>query len=301
MAFLNEVDRAVICPPLSRRGVQASLALDFKRDQSSGHTVLDASLQEPPLRVVRAFPLDDGSALAHLHNVSGGLLGGDRLALSVRVGAGASVQLTTTGATRIYRPPANSSATTQSTEIDVAENALLEYLPDPLIPFARARFSQRTTIHLAQGAGLFCWEILAPGREARGEVFEYERVEMKSDLYATGRRIGTERIRLEPRDRELGSLARLGPYRYWATFYICRVGPEPGVWLAAEQELRQLARKLSKPARAVWGISTLVAHGLVVRSLACHGRDVLAGLHALWHAAKLLLFGREAVPPRKVN
>jgi urease accessory protein len=298
---MKEADREVISPRLSHSRVQASLALDFKRDQSSGHTVLGASLQEPPLRVVRAFPLDDGSALAHLHNVSGGLLGGDRLALCVRVGVGASVQLTTTGATRIYRQPANAPATTQSTEIDVAENALLEYLPDPLIPFAGAYFSQQTTIRLAQGAGLFCWEIVAPGREARGEVFAYKRVEMKSDLSAAGRRIGAERIRLEPRDRELGSLARLGPYRYWATFYVCRVGPEPGVWLAAEKELRKVARELSQPARAVWGISTLVAHGLVVRSLACHGRDVIAGLHTLWCAAKLLLFGREAVPPRKVN
>jgi hypothetical protein len=38
-----------------------------------------------------------------------------------------------------------------------------------------------------------------------------------------------------------------------------------------------------------------------VRCLARHGRDVLPGLHALWSVSKLLLFGREAVPPRKVN
>ena len=30
--------------------------------------------------MVRAFPLEDGAALVHLHNVSGGLLGGDRSA-----------------------------------------------------------------------------------------------------------------------------------------------------------------------------------------------------------------------------
>ncbi len=281
--------------------LEASLTLDFARDESSGRTVLAASTQEPPLRVVRAFDLEDGSALAHLHNVSGGLLGGDHLALRVRVGPGSSAQLTTTGATRIYRPREESVGVTQTNEIQIAENALLEYVPDAIIPFAGARFSQRTAIHLAAGAGLFWWEILAPGREAHGEVFEYECVEMVTDVVAAERTIAAERVRLEPQKYALESVARLGPYRYWTTFYICRVGLGADAWLAAEQQLRDVAGKLVRPGEVLWGMSTLMAHGLVVRGLARHGRDVQEGLHAMWRASKLLLYGREAVPPRKVN
>jgi hypothetical protein len=151
--------------------VAASMRLDFERDAMSGRTVLAASHQEPPLKVVRAFGVEDGAALVHLHNVSGGLLGGDRLQLAVHVGAGARVQVTTTGATRIYRARAEALPTLQSNEIAVAENGLLEYLPDAVIPFAGARFSQRTTIRLAAGAGLFWWEVLAPGREAHGAIW----------------------------------------------------------------------------------------------------------------------------------
>jgi len=120
---------------------------------------------------VRAFTLEDGTALAHLHNVSGGLLGGDHLAMQVNLASGAKVQLTTTGATRIYRSREGFSATTQCNEVSIAEGTLLEYLPDATIPFAGARYLQRTSINLAAGAGLFWWEILAPGREARGELF----------------------------------------------------------------------------------------------------------------------------------
>lgn len=293
----REAGAAILTPG----GVCATLALDFARDAASGRTVLAASSQEPPLRVVRAFPLADGAALAHLHNVSGGLLGGDHLTLSVNAGAGASVQLTTTGATRIYRPRAGAAETTQANDIRVAEDALLEYLPDPLIPFAGARYAQRTSIHLAHGAGLFWWEIVAPGREARGEVFQYERLEMKTDLIANGRLIAAERLRLEPRNHALASLARLGPYHYWATFYICRVGLDGGTWLATETHLREVATQLSRPGESLWGISTLVADGLVVRGVARRGRDVIAGLHAVWREAKLRLYGREAIPPRKVN
>jgi urease accessory protein len=98
----------------------------------------------------------------------------------------------------------------------------------------------------------------------------------------------------------MDSLARLGPYRTWANFYICRVGLDAKAWLALEDELREIAEKLARPAGALWGISTLVAHGLVIRCVARHGREVLPGLHTLWRAAKLRLYNREALPPRKM-
>ena len=289
--------RTVAGPPR----VEASLALEFARDAATGQTVLSSAVHEPPLRVVRAFALDDGSALAHLHNVSGGLLGGDRLSLAVNVGSGASVQLTTTGGTRIYRPRKSAPPTTQTNQIRVGANALLEYVPDAIIPYAGARFAQRTRIDLSPGAGLFWWEVIAPGREASGEVFAYERIDMRADITANGRLIAAESIRLDPCGLALRSIARLGEYRYWATFYVCRVGLDPAAWLAAEEHLREAAGELSRPGEVLWGVSTLLADGLVVRGLALRGRDALGGLHALWNAAKLRLYGRPAVPPRKVN
>ena len=163
----------------------------------------------------------------------------------------------------------------------MGEDALLEYVPDPIIPFAGVRFSQKTKIDLAKGAGLFWWEILAPGREASGEIFEYERVEMKTNLSAQGRLIGAERVRLEPQRQNLAALARLGPYRYWATFHICKVGLEPSAWLRAEQTLREATEAHSRRSEALWGISTLISDGLVIRGLTLHGRDALSGLQAL--------------------
>src|ERR1700730_15647107 len=105
--------------------VQASLRLDFERDELTGPTVLAASHQEPPLKVVRAFGLEDGSALVHLHNVSGGLLGGDRLAMSLKTGETDHVQVPTTGATRIYRSREAASPATQRIDVRVGQNACL--------------------------------------------------------------------------------------------------------------------------------------------------------------------------------
>lgn len=277
------------------------LRLCFERDDETNRTALVKCEQQPPLKVVRAFRLGHGEALVHLHNVSGGVLGGDRLDLSVSVGPKARAQLTSTGATRLYRSRARAPAAVQMNEIEIGENALLEYLPDVLIPFAGARFIQETVIRLAEGAGLFWWEIVAPGREARGELFAYELLQLKLDLEAKGKPLAHERIRLEPLRRMPSSLARLGPYHYFSTFYICLVGLNTTRWLALEKHLAELAEHLSRPAETIWGVSTLPDHGLVVRALSIKGRAIEAGLLDFWRAAKLELYGQVAVPPRKVR
>lgn len=281
------------------RHLRASLELEFR--QSDGRTVLARDEQQPPLRVVRSFTQEDGSALAHLHNVSGGLLGGDELKMRVSAGQGANVVLTTTGATRIYRPRAEACPAQQTNEVNVGQGGLLEYVPDQIIAYAGARFLQRTTIRLAEDAGLFWWEVLAPGREAHGELFAYQRVEMKTDLLAMGRPIACEQISLEPAKNDFFSARRMSGYQYWASFYICRVGVGAETWLATENHLRKVAAEISESGEMRWGISTLVAHGLVIRCLARRGHQLFGGLRALWSAAKLLLYGREAILPRKVS
>jgi urease accessory protein len=281
--------------------VRATMCLNFECDSGNGAAFLAASLQEPPLKVVRAFTLEDGTALVHLHNVSGGLVAGDHLTLKVNLGSNTGVQLTTTGATRIYRQRPGSSPTSQCNEVIVGEGALLEYLPDAIIPFAGANFVQRTSIDLRDGAGMFWWEILSPGREVRGELFAYEQFEMRTRVTAIGRKIATESICLRPAKQNVSSLARLGSYRYVATFYICRVGLDARAWRAYEDQLRDLTSVMTRPADILWGVSSLVAHGLVVRCLARCGRDVLPGLQNIWREAKLQIYGRDAIPPRKVN
>lgn len=297
----TEATRATERPAASRSPVLPTLSLDFTEDPSTARTILAASLQQPPLKVVRAFSRDDGSALAHLHNVSGGLLGGDELALRVRVSSGAHVQLTTTGATRIYRPGDQRAGSVLTSEINIAENAILEYVPDALIPYAGARFRQYTTIRLSDGAGFFWWEVFAPGREARGEVFEYESLEIATDVFVREKLIAAERARLAPHERPASSLARLGPFRHCATFYICRVMQGATIWLNLEKHLRETAAMLQPRGRVFWGISTLLAHGLVLRCLAEHGSDILPGLHAIWRAAKLALYGTAPISPRKIH
>jgi len=275
------------------------LSLQFEYDAPTARTVLHVAEQRQPLKVVRAFQQEGGAALAHVHNLSGGILAGDRLSLDLEIGPGAQAQVTSTGATRLYRSRAGTAAAQFTARANVRTGALLEYLPDPLIPFADSRFRQDTAIGLEDDAGLFWWETVAPGREAHGEIFSYDALRFRFDLRAEGIPIALERSHLDPVARPLDSRARLGPYGYFSSFYVCRVGASESTWRGLEKQLRELARTLSSPV-IIWGLGRLPAHGLVVRALSQNGRDIPSGLISFWRVAKQALYGQDAVIPRKI-
>jgi urease accessory protein len=274
------------------------LSLRFDYDSHLARTRLHVIEQRQPFKVVRAFDLDGGASLVHLHNLSGGVLAGDRLSLELNVGAGARAQVTSTGATRLYRSRGEAGPADFTAQVHVEDGALLEYLPDPLIPFAGSRYAQRTCVNLSPGAGLFWWDTVAPGREARGEIFSYDTLSLSFELRVAGQPVSIERSDLQPAARVLGSPARLGPYLYFSSFYVCRAGVAEHIWRDLEKDLLDLAGQLSSPV-IIWGLTRLPAHGLVVRALSRNGRDVARGLIAFWRVAKQALYGQDAVIPRK--
>ncbi len=274
--------------------------LSLRFEDSGGQTVLRLRHQQPPWRVIRAFPNATGETLAHLHNVSGGVLDSDDLRLQVEIGPDARAQITTTGATRIYRSRSKAAVSRQRIEVTIGERGLLEYLPDALIPYGRSRFEQSTTIDLNNGATLFWWETIAPGREAAGEVFDYHALSSSLDLRAQGQSVAFERYTIEPGVRNPASAARLGRFHYFSTFYVCQAGRAAQSWLELESQLGDLAEELSRPSEVLWGVSALAACGLAIRGVALKGRDLTQSLTRFWRVAKWSLCGRVAAIPRKI-
>jgi urease accessory protein len=292
----DRVDAARLAGNTALHQLNASLALRF--ESAGSRTRLHVDRQEPPLKVVRAFTQPDGAALVHLHNVSGGVLAGDRLSLDIQVGPQAEAQVTSTGATRLYRHRAGAEDSVQRVTISVGENALLEYLPDPVIPFAGSRHEQHTSISLASGATVFWWEVLTPGRLAAGERFAYQRLRMSSSIRAAGRLVLREDFLLEPERRSPSQIARMGAYSYMASFYAVQEGRPAEDWRELENRLNQVT--IGRSQDAVWGASTLVSDGVIVRGLSSTARGLAGALVEFWSVARRYLTGRDAILPRKV-
>ncbi len=248
---------------------------------------------------MRAFPLPDPGALVHLHNVSGGVLAGDRLSLDVEVEAGAAAQITTTGATRLYRHREGVADSGHHARFSVGDGAVLEYLPDAVIPYAGSRHVQHTEIRLGRGATLFWWEVLAPGRLAAGECFAFERLRIQTEIYAGPRPVLREDFLLEPARRHLQAAARMRQYTHLASLCAVWEGAPPKFWRTLEDRWNELAQERTRPEEAVWGASALVSDGVVVRGLATSARFLHEPLFQFWRMARLAITGSDAVPPRK--
>jgi urease accessory protein len=285
---------------------------------AGSRTRLHVDQQQPPWKVVRAFEQTsahrNGGAMVHLHNVSGGVLAGDNLCLDVEVGRGASAQITTTGATRLYRHREGSADSSLHTTISIGDGALLEYLPDAIIPYGGSRHRQHTEILLGAGSTMFWWEILAPGRQAMGETFAFDRLRLEMQIRTAEKPVLIENFLLEPRARPLESAARLGRYTHMANFYAiqtgrqassCQTGRSPSSWCDLENLLNEFAGiRMSDEGRrssSIWGASALAADGVIVRGLSLTARDMPATLAGMWSIARRFLTGEDAVPPRKIR
>lgn len=255
--------------------------------------------QDPPWKVVRAFPLPGSGSLVHLNNVSGGVLAGDCLALDVEVAAGAAAQITTTGASRLYRHRPGASDSEQRAHFRVGDGAALEYLPDAVIPYAGSRHLQRTEFNVGRGSTLLWWEVLAPGRQAAGERFLFDRLRIQTEILAGGRPMLRENFLLEPGRKDLPALARMSSYSHMASLNAVQEGRPAAFWRELEESLNRRAREISRPGDAVWGASALVSDGLAVRGLAASARFVHAPLIEFWRMARMALIGKDAPPPRK--
>jgi urease accessory protein len=276
--------------------MDAQLHLAFSA--AGGGTQLRCVQQDPPWKVVRAFPNPAGESLVHLNNVSGGVFGGDRLRLHIELAPRAAAQITTTGSTRVYRAREDAADALQVSEIHLGEGAYLEYLPESVIPFRGARFEQRTDVHLEPGATLLWWEMIAPGRVAGGEAFAYASLRIDTRIWSQGRPIYIDRMSVHPQRQTLSSLARFGKFRYLTSFMICRSHEDAATWIALEPLLRQISQQRSH-ADTLWGATALTADGLLVRGLSQSALHIMDDLFCFWTAAKSYLCGRAALPPRR--
>jgi urease accessory protein len=116
------------------------------------------------------FSRDPSRVDAILINSAGGLTSGDTLSVRCEVGAGASTAITTQAAERAYRAVDEPAQVT--TQIRVAEQATMLWLPQELILFDGAALDRRLNVDLAESARLLLVEPVIFGRTRMGESLE---------------------------------------------------------------------------------------------------------------------------------
>jgi urease accessory protein len=220
-------------------------------------------------------------------------VGGDAYTLTVIMEAEARACLTTPSATKLYAAPG--APARQRLDVTLEAGAVLEYLPEQIIPFAQAAFHQHTRVRLGAGACLVWTEIVAPGRLARGEAFAYRAYDSSVRIEnAHGRVLVRERTCLRPGWQRLDGPGLLEGYYYLGTFYALVEGTV--LPTALVERLHALLADCTR----LMGSATLLEHGgIAVRVLGQDHTAVSAALHAVWDVVRRELLGYPAVVWRK--
>jgi urease accessory protein len=116
----------------------------------------------------------DGPPTLCVQSPTGGVAQGDRHRLSLDARAGARVRVTAGAATKVLEMERNYGSTRAS--VTARAGSTVEWCPKPTIVHADARYLQDTRVAVDPTAAAFVWEVLVPGRLARGERFDFERV-----------------------------------------------------------------------------------------------------------------------------
>src|SRR2546428_11794741 len=158
---------------LPRVGRDGALSLRFER--RGARTVVAGCRWTLPLQVLAPLALDDRAAVVSVLNPTGGLVGGDRLAIDVVVGPAAHACLTTPSPTKVYRTAG--APAEQHVRLRLGVGAILEWVPDHTIPFPGSAFRQAIDCELDDDATLILTDAFAAGRIARGEAWQFALLE----------------------------------------------------------------------------------------------------------------------------
>lgn len=169
----------------------------------NGHSHVQAITYQYPLKLISP-PRNTQqhlSALVFLLSYGGGLVGGDTVALNIKVGQGSRLCIITQGHTKIFKSASPEIVTRQNLDVLIQDGAALCLLPDPVQPFAESVYEQ-TQIFRLQGAdaSLCLLDWVTQGRSARGENWDLVRWFGRNEIWWASSASDTDKARLLIRD-----------------------------------------------------------------------------------------------------
>ncbi|HFE37921.1 MAG TPA: urease accessory protein UreD [Gammaproteobacteria bacterium] len=275
MAMAEKVDQT---------GWHGSLDIAFTRRPQK--TIISRLKHRGPLRVQRPFYPEADACHVYLLHPPGGVVGNDKLELSVCVGQNSHALLTTPGSTKFYRSAGQRADVVQT--LTVEKNGILEWFPQENIFFPGAQVKLQTRIALQPDANFIGWEIHCLGRPANEETFLKGGFDAALNVFRGDKPLMLDRQRVAGR-RQLCASTGLRSYPMNGIF-LCTSCNETHIKTA-----REVVERLS-PAFPV-GVTRL-DDLLVLRVLGFQTEAMQQVMIAVWKALRPLIIHKEVVLPR---
>jgi urease accessory protein len=208
----------------------------------------------------------------------GGLVEGDRIALTVDLAAGSTAMIGTQASTKVYSCRGG-RASSQSLLAKVADDALLVQSPDPLVCFAGAIYEQSQRFELSAGGSLVIIDWITSGRMARGERWAFRNYQSRTEVFIDDKLILLDALTLDPADGPITQPHRMGGYNCLATAVL--IGPRvkdlaAGIFAAVGEEPVGKRETLIRCASEIPGGTLMRVAGETTESVATYLREKLA-------------------------
>lgn len=239
--------------------IQMTASLYLETGLRNGITFLKRCYYTPPLKIADVTEGSKTATLAvMLMSASPGILDGDRYDMHFHIAAGTSIKMYTQGYQRLFTMKGKAA---QVTNVHLESGARLHFMPHPVVPHKGADFSATCNIYLA-GNCVLCWgEVLACGRKANGEVFQYTRYHNVTSIYHYHRLVMKENLLLQPGSMPVDAIGYLEGYTHMANL----------VYLDESVQVKEVialvVKWLALQPGIVYGVSAAPVNGITVRLL----------------------------------
>lgn len=239
----------------------------------AGQTAVTRARATNPLKLLTPRPR--GPAVwVYTTTYGGGMVAGDQIDLSIRVGRGATCMMATQSTTKVYRSPKGRTCRLLL-EAKVDQGATLLVAPDPVTCFADALYEQTQCFDVHADGALVLVDWLTSGRRQRGERWAFTRFRSRLDIRFCGQHVLADALLLDPQHGPLQAPHRLGRFNCLAALVLLgeRLSEVCG------HLLRQVAQQPVQRRASILHFASPLRGGAVFRALGSTPEQVGQWLH----------------------
>jgi urease accessory protein len=289
LGVIENLAHSVLPDPGWAIGKHAFLSLRALRRR--GRTEVDAIARRIPYQWLGfVFQDHDDQPYVLLHNSAGGFVEGDTAELHVLAEPGTRSLFTTMAASKFYKCE-GAETSYDVVSFSVGEEALLEYLPDEVIPFKNSRIERTIRIALHATSRLFASDVISAGRVSygAGELFAFASMRSQFELRINGRVVVLDRlVARDPED--VAALSRLwGGHKHLAMLAVYAPSLPHDLVEQVQESCEALVGRCEAGATMVDGV-------IFVRMLTEQVWQAHEAVYRIWEIVRPVIGGKPAHP-----
>jgi len=282
-----DADPAALAPP------RPQTALEFACD-ANGATYVHRQRVGYPFHVGRSLKMPGdppGMPTVYLQSCSGGIFEGENLRLRIAAGEGAAAHVATAASTVVHSMVLQ--AASQQVELHAQAGSFLEYLPDPVILFPRAKLTSGVRVSVHPGATVILGEsVLLHDPKGGDDRFDWLQSETVIEDPA-GKLLARDRFRIEGVQLARGLAGITGSWKAQGSLFVVTSAKPPAELVAA--------MRATLASAGVYAGATILPNqsGAWSRILASDAAALKTALFSVWTAVRQTLTGAAPMPRRK--